>query len=134
MVGEQTFRHCADCAARLYAVADLYGWREFPVAVRDRIEVHASFQEETALLCKLRQRVLQTVKYLGQQSRTQIYGHELAGELYRVADLDAVCHLVDLHAYLPVVDTYDLSLEAFISNEDVTNFILSNGAIEINFD
>ena len=74
------------------------------------------------------------VEYLCQQSRTQIYAHQLAGKLYRVTDLDAVRHLVDLHAYFPVVDTDYLALKALIINEDVTNFILANGAIEINFD
>ena len=81
----------------------------------------------------MRQRVLQTVEYLCQQSRTQIYGHEFTRELYRVTDFDAVGHLVDLHAYFPVVDSDDLSFESLVVNEDVTNFVLSNRAVEVNF-
>jgi hypothetical protein len=108
------------------------GYRcEVPVAIRDRVKVYSSVQEETALLRQLWQRVLQTVEDLRQQSRTQIYAHQLAGELYFVTDFDAVGHFVDLHAYFPVVDTDYLSFKALIVNEDVTYFILSNGAIEV---
>ena len=57
--------------------------------------------------------------------------YQLCRRGYRVTDLDAVGHLVDLHTYFPVIDTYDLSFEALIINEDITYFILSNGAIEV---
>ncbi len=134
MVCEQTFRYSTDSVAGLYLVTYLSDRCEVPVTIRNSIQIHSSVQEESALICKCRQRVLQTVINLCQQSRTQIYAHQLSGELYRITYLDAVGHFVDLHTYFPVIDTDYLALEALIINEDVTNFILANGAIEFDLD
>ena len=134
MMREQSFRNGADGTSRLHGITHLDSRCEIPVAVGDGIQIDASLQEETAFLCQLRQRILQTVKHLGQKSRSQIHAHEFSGEFHRVPHLDAVRHLVDLHTHDPVVDPDDLALQALALNKNVTHLILADRTIEINID
>ena len=134
VVGEQSFRNRTHGASGLYGITCGNCRCEFPVAIRDCIQIHASFQEETALFCQLRKGVLQTVIYLCQQTGAQIHTHEFSCELNRVTDLDTIRHFVDLHAGHAVVDTDNLALQALIINENITYLVLADRAIEINFD
>ena len=104
--------------------------RELPAAVRDGIQIDASFEEESALFRKLRKRVLKPVEDLGEKSGPELYAHEGSGELDLVADLDAVGHLVDLRAGDAVVDTYDFALKARAGRQYVGHFVFSDGAFE----
>ena len=90
MVGEDALRNGSDGITGHDAVPCLYARCEFPVLIRDRVEVYTSLQEETTLLCKLRQRVLKSIIDLCQKSRTQINTHQLTGKLDRITDLDAI--------------------------------------------
>ena len=90
MVGEDTLRNGSDGITGHDTVTGFYARCEFPVLIRNRIEVYTSLQEEATLLCKLRQRVLKSIIDLCQQSRTQINTHQLTGKLDRITDLDAI--------------------------------------------
>ena len=127
-VGEQPLRNAAHRVACGDPVTGLHQGGKLPVPVGNRIEIHAALQEEAALLCQIRQGVLQAVEHLGQQARPQLHAHQLAGQLHLVAHLDAVGHLIDLHTGRVAVDADDLALEPVIAHQDIAHFIFAHRA------
>ena len=75
LVGELEFRYAADNASGFYRITYLYARSEVPFSVRNRIEVHTSFQEEATLFRQFRKRILKTIEYLCQESRSQLNAH-----------------------------------------------------------
>ena len=129
-MGEQTLRHAADgitCGDHITG-GDPGG--ELPIPVGNGIQIHTTLQEKAAFFRQLGQGILQAIEHLGQQARPQLYAHKLAGELYLVAHLDAVCHFIDLHAGCVAVYADDLTLKSFVTHQDIAHFIFSHGAGE----
>ena len=73
MVGKQAFGHGTHGVAALQNVAGLYSGRKFPVLIGNGIEVNTALEKDTALLCQLRQRILQAVIDLSQQARAKLH-------------------------------------------------------------
>ena len=109
-MGKYALRDRPDGVAGRDPVTDPDRRGEIPAAVRDRIQVNTSLQEEATLFGQIGQRVLKAVVDLRQQTGAELNAHQLTGEFHRVADLDALRHLVDLHAGLAVRDTDDFAL------------------------
>ena len=100
----------------LHCVASLHTWCEMPFLVAWKcIQVNTSFQEESAVLCQLWKRVLQTVEYLTQKSRAQGYGQHLAGKLHLVAYSDSSGHLINLHVGIFTFDSDYLGLQLLLA-------------------
>ena len=87
---EEALGNTAHSIAGLDMIADLCDGGKLPVTIGNGIQIDASFQEEATLLRQFRQRILQTVKHLGQKAGAKFHAHQLAGELGRISDLDTV--------------------------------------------
>ena len=87
-VREHAFGHGAQRIARDHHIARLRDRCKCPLLVtRERLQILATLQEETAFFGKLRERVLQTIKDLGQEAGAKFYGQEFAGEFHLVTRL-----------------------------------------------
>ncbi len=87
-VRENTFRTCADRVASGDGIAGLGGGCEVPGFFRvQACDVLAGLEEEALGLCQARQRVLQAIVYLAQQTRAQRYREHLVAELDDIVDL-----------------------------------------------
>ena len=130
LVGEDPLRDGTQCIAGSEFVTNIADRSELPVLVRDRVKVHSPLEEEAAVLCKRRKRILKSVVDLSQKTRPELDAHQLSCELDSVADLYSVSHLVDLHAGLVPVDPDDLSLESCFAGVDECDFILGDGTFK----
>ena len=131
LVSEETLGHSAQSVASLDAVAHLGHGSKLPGFVGNGVEVDAALQEEAALVCQLRQGVLEAVVDLSQEAGAELHAEKLTGELHPVAHLDAVGHLIDLHAGHAIGDADDLALEPLVSYDDVADFIFLNRAVKL---
>ena len=85
---EHAFGNGAERIARDNHIAHLGDRGKCPLLVaRERLQIFTALQEETAFFGKLRERILQTIKDLGQEAGAKFYGQKFAGEFHLVTRL-----------------------------------------------
>ena len=85
---EHAFGHGAQRIASNHHIAHLRDRGKRPLLVAgERLQILTALQEEAAFFGKLRERVLQTVKDLGQEAGAKFYGQKFAGEFHLVTRL-----------------------------------------------
>ena len=113
--------------------ADLGGGGELPLFLGiQAVGINAALQEPAGLLSQDGQGILQSVIDLAQKTGAQISGQHIAGELHRVAALDAVGHFVDLDLGDVTADTDNLALKCGVADLNEANFV--HGNIAAKFD
>ena len=132
MMLKQSFGNRTYRITRAYNIPGFDNRRKRPILVRDRIQIFAAFQKETAFFCQIRQWILKAVINLRQKSRPQLNTHQLAGKFRPVPHFDALRHLINLHVNRAVAHTNDLTLQPFAVYQDVPHFILSHRAVNVN--
>ena len=138
---EHAFGHGAQRIARDHHIARLRdrGKRPFLVA-GERLQILTALQEEAAFFGELRERVLQTIKDLGQEAGAKFYGQKFAGEFHLVTRLEPRGVFEHLEFGVVTADTDDFALErdnfglavlVFLGKLGIRHFVLGHGAFEL---
>ena len=140
-VREDAFGHGAERIARHHHVASLGNRGKVPLLVtREGLEVLTALQEEAAFFGKLGQRVLKTVKNLGQKAGAKFHGQKFAGEFHLVTRLEARGVFEHLEFGVVTADTDDFALErdnfglavlVFLGKLGISHFVLGHGGFEL---
>ena len=143
-VREHAFGNGAERIARNNHIAHLGDRGKCPLLItRERLQVLTALQEEAAFFGKLRERVLQTVKDLGQKAGAKFYGQKFAGEFHLVTRLEPRGVFEHLEFGVVTANTDDFALKGdnfglavlvFLGKLGIRHFVLGHGGFELDAD
>ena len=143
-VREHAFGNGAERIASNNHIAHLGDRGKCPLLVaRERLQILTALQEEAAFISKLRERVLQTIKDLGQKAGAKFYGQKFAGEFHLVTRLEPRGVFEHLEFGVVTANTDDFALKGdnfglavlvFLGKLGIRHFVLRHGGFELDTD
>ena len=126
-----TFGNRADGISAVYGVSDFCRRRKIPLRrFGKRVDVDAPLEKKACLFRDERQRILQTVVHLTEQTGTEFGAQKVAVEFDGIARTYAVRHFVNLHLSAVAAYTDDFAFEPFAFDVYVADFVHRNVAVK----
>ena len=130
---KRTFRYSTETVTAIKRISDFCSRSKTPLFLRrKRFYINTAFQKVTCFFSKQRQRVLKSVIYLSQKTRSKPYSKHFTGKLYFVSCFNAFCHFINLHLGNISANTDNFAFKLFIFYIYIADFIHSN--VSVKFD
>ncbi len=133
---EDAFGNRSESIAARELVSDFRYRRKRPLDVaRERREILAALQEKAAFFRQVGKRILQTVKHLGQKSRSELHRKEFSRKMDLVAGFKSRSILEDLEFRIVSANTDDFAFQFHARRKSCkTDFVLRDSAIKCDTD
>ncbi len=133
---ENAFGNCSERIAARDLVSDFRHRGKCPLGVTGkRRKIPAALQEEAAFFRQFGKRILQAVKDLRQESRSELYGKQLARKTNRVAGLESRSVFKDLEFRIVAANADDFAFQFHAGRKPCkTDFVLRDSTLECDTD